>query len=148
MSAIASIHDYSLESELERKAFETLEMIVRHHQQGKLSESQAIASINTLFSAVGGLVSEDVMRMMVMFRDRLPDDCVSDTRILERDDGSVVIVRRMMKAPVVDSYSFRFSAKRNAVTKRFDDEVAPDASAKEYIKKAVLHFKAAGFKEV
>jgi hypothetical protein len=54
----------SVSQEIERKALEQLEVLVRQHEHGQIADNQLRTAIDTLFAVTSGIVPEDVRELL------------------------------------------------------------------------------------
>jgi hypothetical protein len=137
--AIVKTEIPTLQEELDRKAFETLEWLTYSVDQGRITPEQFSVGVDVLFMTVSGLLKKDFINLITEAQ-RL---CPSEPPVLKRSftDGTALMTARWVVGAEAVSVG-RFGGK--SAVKEFDTA----REAKDWFGAIAVSLAAKGYKEI
>ncbi|QNK01732.1 hypothetical protein [Dyella telluris] len=145
---------HTLVDELNRKALDTLERIVVDYQTGIISVEQARSSLQTLFQAVSGLITDDLFDMISEASKEFADKTGEATaRRLFISDGCLYCLEYTFGEPVVKLHKLNWSETTRMTWSStkvldFSEELNPYEVARGRFDGYIESFARLGYKEL
>lgn len=145
---------HTLVDELNRKALDTLERIIVDYQTGIISVEQARSSLQTLFQAVSGLISDDLFDMISEASKEFADKAGEATaRRLFTSDKSLLCLEYTFGEPVVKLHSLDWESPvhggwTKTAVMNFAEEANPYEVARGRFDGYIESFARLGYKEL
>ena len=141
----------TLEEELNRKAWETLDDLLRRHDQGKITQAQFDLALDVLFNALSGLVDREFVKVLSgtaeVFKHR--DGSYSIRELLVSPTGELAMVEREVGE---EGFTIKMGLSGGAwsrvVKKSFNEALAPSKAAQEGMARVVDQLIERGFKRL
>lgn len=134
----------TVHQELNRKALEAAENLVRSFEQGQILEGQLTVGLTAIWDAVSGFLTPDVRGVFEKLPTR-PERPVRDLRVLHDRRGNAALVSRRVGGTKVTAISLKIGS-----AKKFDtaEKADPELAAKRRFDGLLDHLKAKGFEEI
>lgn len=149
MVAIASSFDLpAVEDELDRKAIETLEMLLLKRDQGKITEAQFDTGLDILFSVAGGIVREDFAELISQAAEDINrSDPSFEQRRLFAIEGSIFYMRVNVDQARLKLSRFA-GGKWTDVVKDYSDHTVPEKALKKQVAFVSNNMTDKGYEEI
>ena len=133
-----------VQEELDRKAIETLEMILSDETSGRCSTAEAKYGLGILMSAVNGLVRNEFAELIAEAESEFGDsgNVITQVLINEENNGLVVIENNLES----NSVTLRRAKECASATSTFDGSITPYSDAKRLAQKILNTMHGKGFK--
>lgn len=83
-----------MREEIDRKAFEQLELLAAQLEHGEISEAQFDTGVRAVWGCVSGLASNWIIDTISEIKDKRGDQSFKDTRILVKGEKMALVIRR------------------------------------------------------
>lgn len=137
----------TVQDELTRKAFETLERLILHLEQGRITDAQFNTGVEVLWDTTSGLVHRPFFEAISEVKGAVQTKFV-ERRIFGKGRTAIVVERSLADPKVVVKEIAGVERFRVVKRKDFSDEPVPSKSALEAVQRYVAKLLNMGFKEV
>ena len=137
-----------VQDELDRKAIETLEMLLLRRDQGKITEAQFDTGIDVLFSTVSGLVREDFAELISLSADDIDrnDPSFEQRRVFWSEGTFFYLKENIEKAKLM--LAKHSGGEWKKFEKDYSDLPFPEKSLKKYVEAIEKNMTDKGFAEL
>jgi hypothetical protein len=115
--------------ELERKALEQIERLMRHLEQGKINANQYAAGMDTIFHVINGLVSESIILALNTVDTTV--EYVESRSFWRKKDGHVVAYHRHDHGEKLRIVLYRPGQAPYVIPRVFKEATIPSQAAKQ-----------------
>jgi hypothetical protein len=111
----------SIKEELERKTQETLEFLVRRHDQGRLSNSEFLVGVNAVWGVVAGLVERETMNLIAAAQSEVKGATPKQIRAFKKEHNLAIVSYNESIATVIHCFTDH-NGKVTMIPRRFTTE--------------------------
>lgn len=138
----------SQEEELERKSLDALENLLLRERHGKITSAQLEVGLETLFTAVSGMVSEDLVELITRASEEIRehyDQSFWRARYFVNDEGDII---RFKWRIGFTTWFFYVHSKNVEKVRKFGDSMFPEKSVLADMEKVATGLLKRGYKEI